>query len=121
VAKVITYSNSALTCCSTIQLDSGEKVFISIASMPKPSVVVSKSRLLGLANSAIWEFNPQMAGGYDAYVRKLLRAFADPSQKPKHPLDAIKDVVMTCGSVSEVVDKLFAAERRMNTPFPGEE
>ena len=120
MAKVITYSNSALTCYSTIQLDSEEKVFISIASMPKPSIVIYKSRLLGLANSASWEFNPQMSGGYEAYVRKLMRAFTNSGQKPQHLLDDIKDLLMICGSVAEVIGKLFAAERHMNTPLPQE-
>jgi len=35
-------------------------------------------------------------------------------------LDDIKDLVMTCGSVAEVISKLFAAERHMNTPLPQE-
>jgi hypothetical protein len=121
VAKVLTYSNGAITCYSTIQLDDGNKVFISIAGTPTPSVRVSKSRLMGLVNSALWGFTPEMAGGYDAYVRKMMRAFGDPNGEPQHPLDAIKDLVMTCRTIEEVRDKLFAAERRMGTPHPFED
>ena len=121
MAKVITYSNSPLTCYSTIQLDNGDNIFISIAGTPTPSVRISKTRLLGLVKSAIWEFTPQMAGGYEAYVRKMMRAFADASKGPQHPLDAIKDLVLSCDSTSEVIDKLFAAERRMDIPLPDED
>jgi hypothetical protein len=116
MAKIVTYSNTGLTCYSTIQLDTGDNVFISVVGSPRPSVTVYRSRMLGLRNTAIWEFNPTMAGGYDAYVRKMMRVFADFDQEPKHPLDAIKDLVLTCRTLEEVRDKLFAAERKMNTP-----
>ncbi|MBU0704304.1 MAG: hypothetical protein KKC18_10615 [Chloroflexi bacterium] len=118
MAKVLTYSNSGVTCFSTIGLDSGENIFISIAGKPTPSIVVSKSRLLGLMNTTIWRFTPEMAGGSAAYAQKLMLALAGAGPAPKHPLDAIVELVMSCRSAEEVRGKLHELELRMNAQVP---
>ena len=90
------YANNKFMCCCSIKLASGERVFISIASAPTPSVKIQKMALFGmLPVQTIWEYNPVMAGGYDAYIRKMMMMFQDPlANEPKHPLDVRKRPVI---------------------------
>jgi hypothetical protein len=56
-----------------------------------------------------------MAGGYDAYVRKMIQMFQDSSAlEAKHPLDVLRDRLLLCKSISEVRDSLFEAERNLS-------
>jgi len=56
-----------------------------------------------------------MAGGYEAYVQKMMKMFQDPlAVEPKHPLDILRDRLLSCRSVSEVRDSLFEAERNIS-------
>ncbi|MEN6560256.1 MAG: hypothetical protein ABFD52_05740 [Acidobacteriota bacterium] len=115
MSKVETYSNTAHKCYCQIKLDSGERILLSIASMPSPSIKVFKVKFLGVPVKTVWEYNPTMAGGYEAYVRKLIEMFADPSdEEPKHPLDAIRDRLLPCQSISEVLNSLLEAERSLD-------
>jgi hypothetical protein len=96
-------------------LDSGERIFISIASVPSPSIKISKVNFLRLPVKTVWEYNPTMAGGYGAYVQKLIEMFADPSDdEPKHPLDVLRDRLLPCGSIDEVLKSLIEAEQSLN-------
>ena len=80
MSKVVTYANSKHLCYCQIKLDSGERVLISIASDPKPSVQLKKLCFFGLwPIQTIWEYDPTMAGGYEAYVRKMMQMFQDTS------------------------------------------
>lgn len=116
MGKVTHYANNRFMCCCSIKLASGERVFISIASAPTPSVKIQKMALLGiLPVQTIWEYNPVMAGGYDAYIRKMMVMFQDPlASAPKHPLDILRDRLLPCRSISEVRDSLFRAERSIS-------
>ena len=116
IGEVTHYANNKFMCCCSIKLVSGERVFISIASAPTPSVRIQKMALFGiLPVQTIWEYNPVMAGGYDAYVRKKMMMFQDPlANEPKHPLDILRDRLLPCGSISEVRDSLFRAERSVS-------
>jgi hypothetical protein len=113
IGKVTHYANSKRMCCCSIKLVSGERVFISIAAAPTPSVKIMKMGLLGIFPvQTIWEYNPTMAGGYDAYLRKMMLMFQDPlATEPKHPLDILRDRLLPCKSISEVRDSLLNAER----------
>jgi len=113
MSKVVTYTNSKHLCYCQIKLDSGERVLISIATAPKPNVQLKKLCFFGLLPiKTIWEYNPVMAGGYEAYVRKMMQMFQDPSaSEPKHPLDVLRDRLLPCSSISEVLDSLLEAER----------
>ena len=72
MSEVITYANNRYQCFCQIKLASRERVLISIASAPTPSVKIVKLGLLGLWSvQTIWEYNPIMAGGYEAYIRKI--------------------------------------------------
>jgi hypothetical protein len=119
-ATVITYSNTPLTCYTTVRLVNGDDIFVSIAGGSSPSITVSKSRLLGLRNTRLWTFTAAMAGSIDRYALMTLRAFAD-LDRPQHPLDAIQALVMRCRSAEEVGAALRAAETRMTIPLPIED
>ena len=114
IGTVTHYANNKFMCCCSIKLASGERVFISIANLPTPGVKIQRMVLFGiLPVQTIWEYNPVMAGGYDAYIRKMMAMFQDPlSSEPKHPLDILRDCILPCRSISEVRDLLFSAESR---------
>jgi len=116
MGKVVAYANNNYQCYCHIKLDSGERVLISIASAPTPSVKVMKLAFFGLwPIQTIWEYNPTMAGGYEHYVRKMMIMFQDPlAVEPKHPLDILRDRLLPCRSISEVRDFLFEAERNLS-------
>ena len=90
-----------------------QQSLISIAAAPTPSVKVFKMGFFGMFPvQTIWEYNPTMAGGYDAYLRKMMLMFQDPfAEELKHPLDILRDRVLPCKSISEVRDSFFNAER----------
>ena len=102
MSKVVAYANNKYLCYCQIKLDSGERVLISIASAPTPCVEVKKLSFFGLwPIQTIWEYNPTMAGGYDAYVRNMMTMFQDPlAMEPKHPLDVLRDRLLPCRSIS---------------------
>ena len=116
MSKVVTYANNKYLCYCQIKLDNGERVLISIASAPTPCVKLKKLVFFGMwPIQTIWEYNPTMAGGYEAYVRKMMQMFQDPSAlEPKHPLDILRDRLLPCRSASEVRDSLFEAERNIS-------
>jgi len=116
MGKVVTYANNKYQCFCQIKLDNGERILISIASAPTPNVKVKKLGFLGLwPIQTIWEYNPTMAGGYDAYVRKLMKMFQDPlAEEPKHPLDILRDRLLACKSISEVRDSMLEAEHSLS-------
>ena len=112
MSEVVRYSNTKLTCYCQIKLDSGERILISIATAPKPCVKVIKLIWHGmLPTQTIWEYNPTMAGGYDAYVRNMMQMFQ--ASEPKHPLDIIRDRLLLCKSISEAQKYLLDAESRI--------
>jgi hypothetical protein len=115
MSRVVTYANNKYQCYCQIRLDSGERILISIANAPRPSVKIMKLFLGFWPLQTIWEYNPTMAGGYDAYIRKLVRMFHDPlASEPKHPLDTFRDRLLPCKSISEVQNSLFEAERSIH-------
>lgn len=116
MGKVVTYANNNYQCFCQIKLDNGERVLISIATAPTPCVKLVKLVFFGLwPIQTIWEYNPTMAGGYEAYVRKMMIMFQNPLDvEPKHPLDIFRDRLLLCKSISEVRDSLFEAERNLS-------
>ena len=116
MSKVVTYANNKYLCYCQIKLDSGERVLISIASTPTPCVKLKKLIFFGMwPIQTIWEYNPTMAGGYESYVRKMMQMFQDPSAlESKHPLDILRDRLLPCRSISEVLDSIFEAERNLS-------
>lgn len=119
MSKVVTYKNDKYRCFCQIKFDNRERILISIASSPNPSVKISKLGLGGLIPiRTIWEFTPTMAGGYDAYVRKLIAMFVDIEKNSnQHPLDAIRDKLLPCHSIDEAIRVLLNAEREASIKY----
>jgi hypothetical protein len=113
MSKVITYKNDKVRSFCQIKLDNKERILISIASVPKPSVRISKLALGGLVPvKTIWEFNPTMAGGYNSYIKKLMNMFLEPEQDEMiNPLDAIKNKSLPCKSINEVLHSILEFEK----------
>jgi len=109
MSEVVRYSNTKLTCYCQIKLDSGERILISIATAPAPCVKIKKLVFNGmLPIQTIWEYNPTMAGGYDAYIKNMMQMFLSTEQK--HPLDILRDQLLPRKSISEVQKYLLDAE-----------
>jgi len=90
MASIVTYKPGAY--CQ-IKLDSGERVLISCATT---GIKIMKLGLVGLVPTrtiADWPI---------AKLRSAIAIFADPSQPDLHPLDAIKNRLMSCPSIAEV-------------------
>ena len=119
MSKVVTYANNKYQCFSQIKLDDGERILISIASAPTPSIKVIRLAFFGLwPIQTIWEYNPTIAGGYDAYARNLAKMFLDPlATELKHPLDILRDRLLPCRSITEAQDSLFHAEHSLSEPI----
>lgn len=114
LSKIIAYKNDKYRCFCQIKLNSGERILISIAGTPTPSIKVSKLALWGfIPIQTIWEYNPKMASGYEAYARNIFYMFGNPESQ-KHPLDAIIDALMLCDSIEEVRLTLLKTERLSN-------
>jgi hypothetical protein len=117
MAELVTYANDKFRCYCQLRCDNGDRILISIAGAPTPSVKIMKLGFFGMVPvQTIWEYNPTMAGGYEAYVRKMMTMFQDFSaEEPKHPLDILRDRLLSCTSIAEVRDSLFDAERKISS------
>ena len=117
MGKVVLYKNNKFMRCCKIELKSREKVLISIATAPTPSVKIFMMGLFGIFPvQTIWEYNPTMAGGYEAYLRKMMMMFQDPlATESKPPLEILRDRLLPCRSIAEVRDSLLALERNMES------
>jgi hypothetical protein len=104
MAEVITYKNNKVQCFCQVKLDSGERVLISIASFPSPSVKLIRLGFMGLLpKETIWEYSAARAGGPDSYVNTLMSMLQDPTAtEPKHPLDVMRDRLLSLGSIVDV-------------------
>lgn len=119
MSTVVTYQNNERQCFCQIKFDTGERVLISIAAAPTPSVKVLKLVLGGLVpRQTIWEYNPTMAGGYNAYVENLMRMFHPNSGEPAHPLDVIRDTLLPCTSLAEARWTLLNCESQASETSP---
>lgn len=119
MSTVITYRNNERQCFCQIKFDTGERVLISIAAAPTPSVKVLKLAFGGLVpRQTIWEYNPTMAGGYNAYVENLMKMFHPVGGEPAHPLDVIRDTLLPCTSLEEARRTLLNCEWKSSEPKP---
>ena len=116
MGKVVNYAYNKYQRFCQIKLDNAQRVLISVTTVVNPGVTVIKLCFFGLFPSkTIWEYNPTMAGGYGAYVRKMMMMFQDPlGNEPKHPLDSLIDRILPCTSISEVKKSLLEAERSLS-------
>ena len=125
MSAVVTYRNNERQCFCQIKFDTGERVLVSIApAAPTPSVKVLRLALGGLVpRQTVWEYNPTMAGGYNAYVENMIKMFPPSDDRPAHPLDVIRDTLLPCSSIEEARRTLLkcesqASERAPHKPDP---
>jgi hypothetical protein len=117
MSSVVSYQNTDKQCFCQIKFDSGERVLVSIASRPTPSVKIVQMALSGLVpRGAVWEFNAVMAGSVGAYAQNLMRMFPPNARESAHPLDVIKDALLQCRSIAECQSLLAARQRHVQAP-----
>ena len=115
MSKVVTYKNDERHCYCHIKLDNGKRIMISISTAPKPKTKVYQLALGGLIPiRTIWEYNPTMAGGYYAYVKKMMEMFLESDEDIRHALDVIRDRLLSCSSIDEVRLVLLEAEESVS-------
>ena len=113
-AQVVTYANDARRCFCQLRLQSGERILISIAAQPLPSVKILRLKMCGLIpGPTVWQYDTHMAGGYEAYLQNLVTMFAG-SSSLQSPLDSICTAVADCASVDEVLHELLRRERMLH-------
>src|SRR5262245_22404704 len=89
-------------CSSQILFDSGERVLISIAGQPTPSIKVLRLAFGGLIPvKTIWELTPATAGGNDAFVDYFMKMFLPNQNEIRRPLEVIRDALLQCSSIDE--------------------
>lgn len=118
MSQIVTYANNKTQCFCQIQLDSKERILISIASLPSPNVKVIRLGWGGfLPKETIWEYSTEAAGDVNGYVETLMRMFHPPesvisTDAIKHPLDDFRDHLLPLKSVSEVSAWLYQAQAK---------
>jgi hypothetical protein len=116
MSSVRAYGNSDGKCFCQIQFDSGERVLISIATVPTPTLKVFRLAFGGLIpRQTIWEYNPTMAGGYNAYIQNLMEMFPPNPEGSVDPLDIIRDTLLQCSSLDDARRTLLNRETWVTT------
>ncbi|MDO8282825.1 MAG: hypothetical protein Q7U10_09445 [Thermodesulfovibrionia bacterium] len=111
MTKVIAYKNTDKVCFCQIKFKSRERILISIANVPEPSIKIIKLLAGIIPYKTIWEFNAGKTDGKDPYA-KMISMFMDKKQsKVDHPLDAIIIKLTPCSSSYEAVSVLKEAEK----------
>src|SRR5262249_14681122 len=111
MSSVVTYRDDGSRCFCQIQFDSGERVLISIAGKPTPSIKIMRCILAGtIPIKTIWECSPTTAGGDDAFVDTVLKMFQPDPLHPARPLQLIRDAVLQCSSIEEARTMLLQRE-----------
>jgi len=114
MSKVVTYANDERQCFCQIKFDSGERVLISVAGMPTPSIKIIQLAYFGMIpTKTIWEYNLQRAGTPESYVVNMIKMFPQKKYGPLAPLDIIRDTLLACKSTEEAHTLLV--EREKNT------
>ncbi len=110
MSKVIAYKNTDRLCFCQMQFDSKERILVSVANVPGPSIKVIKLLAGIIPTKTIWEFTAETAGEGDAY-HKLVEVLREQTgvQSP-HSLDAIIKRLLPCRSCREAVRALSQAE-----------
>lgn len=93
MARVVTYRNDAGGCFCQLELDSGERILISIA---QAGIQIRRLALGGIIPREV------IAGWSTGEVAGAIALFAEPSQPAKHPLDAIRDRLYYLPSITAI-------------------
>lgn len=110
MTKVTAYQNTDKVCFCQIKFKSMERILISIANVPKPSIKVIKLLAGIIPYKTIWEFNAGKADGKDPYAGMVSMLTDKKKSKVSHPLDAIIIKLTPCSSAYEAVSVLEQAE-----------
>lgn len=110
MSKVIAYKNTDRLCFCQMQFDSKERILISIANVPGPSIKVIKLLAGIIPSKTIWEFSAATAGEKDAYNRLVAVLREQTGTQSKHSLDAIIKKLLPCKSCREAVRALSQTE-----------
>ena len=111
MTKLIAYKNTDKVCFCQIKFRSRERILISIANVPGPSIKVIKLLAGIIPYKTIWEFNAPNTSGKDPHAG-LISMFTDKkSPEVDHPLDAIIIKLIPCRSCNEAVSVLRQAEK----------
>jgi hypothetical protein len=104
MSKVITYKNaSADGCYCQIQLDSGERVLISIAQSGIALFQLDVHGLTAIATLAEWSTGE---------IPEVIQLFADLAIPEKPPLDAIRDRLLQCSSILQLMELISPTSRQ---------
>jgi hypothetical protein len=113
MSKVTAYRNTDRHCFCHMKFESGERILVSIASVPEPGIKVIRLLLGIIPYKTIWEFS--VAGEADAH-NKMISMFTDKeSARANHPLDAIIEKLLPCRSCEEAVRTLLRAEEKFHS------
>ena len=111
MTKLIAYKNTDKVCFCQIKFRSRERILISIANVPEPSIKVIKLLAGIIPFKTIWEFKAANRGEKDPHAR-LISMFTDKKAPDvNHPLDAIIIKLIPCRSCNEAVNVLRQAEK----------
>lgn len=111
MTKLIAYKNADGVCFCQIKFRSRERILISIATVPEPSIKVMKLLAGIIPFKTVWEFNAPNRAEKDPYAG-LISMFTDrKSSEVDHPLDAIIIKLIPCRSCNEAVSVLRQAEK----------
>ncbi len=107
MSKVIAYENTERVCFCQIRFDSREKVLVSVAAVPVPSIKVIRLLFGIVPYQTIWEFGVPAPEGIENSFNKLVGVLNDQKDpRVKHPLDAVIRKLLPCRSCAEAVQTL---------------
>ena len=110
MTKVVAYKNTDKVCFCQIKFQSRERILISIANVPEPSIRIIKLLAGFIPYKTIWEFNAGRSEGKDPYAGMISMLTDGKPSKADHPLDAIILKLIPCRSSYEAVIVLKQAE-----------
>ncbi|MBI5675799.1 MAG: hypothetical protein HZC48_08265 [Nitrospirae bacterium] len=111
MTKLIAYKNTDKVCFCQIKFRSRERILISIATAPEPSIKVIKLLAGVIPYKTIWEFNTANKGRKDPHAGMISMFTDKKASEVNHPLDAIILKLIPCRSCNEAVSVLRQAEQ----------
>lgn len=119
MGSVVTYKNDGDKCFCQIKFESGERVLISIAGRPQPSIKVMRLTFAGMfPRNTVWELDSKKLDNPDQLAKIIVKMFF-PGKQLIHPLDAIRDALLPCHSIQEAVAVLKEKElKARGLPIP---
>ncbi len=108
MSRVIGYKNDGRVSICQIKFDSKEKVLVSVAGLPMPSIRVMTLLLGIIPYRTIWEYSVP-AGEGNGYDKLVALVSGQEQREEKHPLDAAIKKLLPCRSCAEAIKVLRQA------------